>query len=239
MDNQFKLTVFVEGLAEQIFVRQLLHAWFGYDENQVGFECLTLHRGQYGNVPYDIGSLKVSQCFYQIINTGNDNKVVQQVADHSVSLSSKGFGIIGLRDMYSQAYLEHAKKRKCLAVHTDINERFVASVNAHLDETLPHDVRANAHICFAIMEVEAWILAMKGYGENNVEEIFHPAERLKNEIPGYDKHGKQIESLVSTWQKEDFMKLYSSGQCPSFNQFLQLLIPLQFLPNCLTSTEDR
>lgn len=228
MDNQFKLTVFVEGLAEQIFVRQLVYAWFGFDQNQVGFECLTLHKGQYGNAPYDIGSLKNSQCFYRIINTGNDNKVVQQVAELSSGLSAKGFGILGLRDMYSQAYLKLAKNRKSLAVHPDLNEKFVTSVNDHLDETLPQDVRANTHISFAIMEVEAWILAMNGNRDDAVEEIFHPAEILKKEFQGYDKHGNQIESIVSTWEKDDFIQLYTSAQCPSFNQFLKLLIPQEF-----------
>lgn len=116
-------------------------------------------------------------------------------------------------------------------MYPDLNERFIANINIYLDETLPYDVRANAHICFAIMEVEAWILAMKGCVDNNVEEIFHPAEILKKEIQGYDKHGNQIESLVSTWGKDDFIELYTSGQCPSFNQFIELLIPQEFWPN--------
>lgn len=121
MDNQFKLTVFVEGLAEQIFVRHLVYAWFGYDQGQVGFECLTLHKGQYDNAPYDIGSLSTSQCFYRIINTGNDNKVVQQVAELSGGLSAKGFGILGLRDMYHKPILNKQKNARtwsCIPIST-------------------------------------------------------------------------------------------------------------------------
>lgn len=230
MDNQFKLTVFVEGLAEQIFVRQLVYAWFGYDQNLVGFECLTLHKGQYADAPYDIGDVHTSQNFYRIINTGNDNKVVQQVAEQSDNLTSKGFGVLGLRDMYSQDYLEKAKKRKSLEVYSDLNEKFINSVNSYLDATFTGSVRANTHVCFAIMEVEAWILAMKGCTQVDVEHIFHPAESLKKVFTGYDKHGSQIESLVSTWQKDDFLHLYNSGQCPSFNRFMRLLIPSECFP---------
>lgn len=226
--NKFKLTVFVEGLAEQIFVRQLVYAWFGYDQSRIGFNCLSLHSKQYEYAPYDIGDDTTSECFYRIINTGNDNKVFQQVVELSNDLLAKGFGILGLRDMYSQTYLAQAKKRQSLTVHPDLNDRFIQSVNTYLDENLSPEVRVNANICFAIMEVEAWILAMKGYAKDDVESIFHPAETLKAEFEGYDKHGTQIEGLVSTWQKEDVLALYNSNKCPSFNKFLNLLVPQEY-----------
>lgn len=226
--NKFKQTVFVEGLAEQLFVRQLAYAWFGYDQSKIGFQCLKLHSRQYEYAPYDFGDVKSSQCFYRIINTGNDNKVVQQVTELSNGLLAKGFGILGLRDMYSSFYLAQAKKQQSLTVNSDLNDRFIQTVNDYLDENLSPDVRANAHICFAIMEVEAWILAMKGYDEGDVERIFHPAETLKEEFKGYDKHGPQIEGLVSTWKRDDFLSLYESNRCPSFNHFLHLLIPQDY-----------
>lgn len=227
MNKNTKFTVFVEGLAEQIFVRQLIYAWFGYDQNQIGFECLALHKGKYANAPYDVGDINTSHYFYRIINTGNDNKVVQQVLSLSSNLVSKGFAVLGLRDMYSQNYLENAKKRQCIEVHQDLNEKFITSVNFHLDSYLPSHVRSHTHVCFAIMEVETWILAMKGYEHDEFDKIFHPAETLKKEVEGYDKHGNQIESLVSTWEKDDFLNLYHSGKCQSFNDFLRLLIPLE------------
>lgn len=220
--------MFVEGLAEQIFIRHLLYVWFGYDQTKIGFNCLSLHSRQYEYAPYDIGDANNSQCFYRIINTGNDNKVVQQVAELSNDLLTKGFGILGVRDMYSQSYINQAKKRQSLQVHSELNARFIQSINAYLDENLSPEVRASAHICFAIMEVEAWILAMKGYAEEDVEKIFHPAEILKKELEGYDKHGTQIETLVSTWKKEDFLALYNVNRCPSFNTFLNLLIPKEY-----------
>lgn len=69
---------------------------------------------------------------------------------------------------------------------------------------------------------------LKGYAAEDIERIFHPAETLKEEFEGYDKHETQIEGLVSTWQKEDFIALYNSNKCPSFNEFLNLLIPKKY-----------
>ena len=89
MNKNTKFTVFVEGLAEQIFVRQLIYAWFGYDQNQIGFECLTLHKGKYANAPYDVGDINTSHYFYRIINTGNDNKVFNKCSYSLVILFQK------------------------------------------------------------------------------------------------------------------------------------------------------
>lgn len=64
--NKKKVAVFVEGLTEQIFVRELLYVWFGYDTNRIGFHCYSLRADIIHDAPYNVGSLE-SEYFYQII----------------------------------------------------------------------------------------------------------------------------------------------------------------------------
>ncbi len=49
-----KVAVFVEGQAEQIFVRDLL--FYLFDPAKFSFECLRLHAKQLEDVPYSYGS---------------------------------------------------------------------------------------------------------------------------------------------------------------------------------------
>ena len=223
--NKYKQTVFVEGLAEQIFVRHLLEAWFEYDGTQLGFSCLTLHKEQHAVAPYPFGS-KDSCCYYQIINVGNDAKVVGEMLRMSQNLHENGYSVLGLRDMYSQEYVAHAKKHKLVAVYDDLNDRFSTAVNRVLDEAFS-SIRHDVQVRFAIMEVEVWLLAINDGGATaDIESIFHPVIRLKESIMNdYDKHGEQVEKLVAKFDKEACRQLYQSNRCPSFNAFFDCLIP--------------
>ncbi|MBQ2883650.1 MAG: hypothetical protein IJE43_07775 [Alphaproteobacteria bacterium] len=84
------------------------------------------------------------------------------------------------------------------------------------------------------MEVEAWLLGMPGFMEqlqdiNDPEaDIYHPAEKLKELIEtmdsSYDKHSKDIESIIGNLNKEDYHALYESGRCASFRRFVEAVL---------------
>ena len=43
--NVRKVALFVEGLAEQVFVRDFLIKWYDWDGSKVGLTCYKLHAG--------------------------------------------------------------------------------------------------------------------------------------------------------------------------------------------------
>ena len=105
---------------------------------------------------------------------------------------------------------------------------------------------SNVRIHYAIMEVETWMLALidcwKGNmtdeeiakilpPDSNIELIYHPAEVVKaitstNGVP-YDKHSSQVNSIISKITKGDYLALFDSNKCPSYNEFIEDLLEIE------------
>lgn len=76
--NVRKVALFVEGYAEQIFVRDFLVKWYDWDVTKVGLDCYVLHSDSLSSAPFPWGS-KESECYFQILNVGNDKKVLSKM----------------------------------------------------------------------------------------------------------------------------------------------------------------
>lgn len=230
-----KRAVFVEGLAEQIFVREFLIKYFDFDGTKLRLECVILNAGKFDTAPYNYGS-KDAENYFLVINSQGDNKAFTSMLNRVDGLVGAGFDyVMCLRDMFCQNY----KKMSPHFVSTEINQKFISVALDFIGS------KKNANkmcVCFAIMEVEAWMLALvekwkgnipddvvKKYIElDNIEQILHPTEVIKKITSGsnkpYDKHEDQVNSILGNISRDDFMGLYKSNRCPSFNLFIDRLL---------------
>lgn len=231
-----KVVVFVEGQAEQIFIRELLLRY--YDYNNICIRCYQLVAEQTLSAEYDFGA-ESSDNLYQIINVGGDNKVLSAMIARSQRMLDLGFNlVIGLRDMYSKVYREESP---CV-VSTDLNREFVESAKRSINQYYKD---GGVQIHFAVMEIETWMLALikcwkkditdekiKEYINPNsaLESIYHPTEVMKaitsSTGDAYDKHSRQVNAIVANITKDDYLNLFASNQCPSFNEFIKDLLEL-------------
>jgi len=99
-----KVAVFVEGQGEQIFVRHLLN--YLIEPTKFSFECLCLRAGNLDRVPYTHKN-EPAEIHFLIINAQGDGSVLPAIKKREQGLLRQDYHkIIGLRDMYSQAYCE-------------------------------------------------------------------------------------------------------------------------------------
>lgn len=234
-----KVVVFVEGQAEQIFVREFLLRWYEFDTTKVGIKCIQLISELSVHAPYDFGD-EQSDDYYQIINVGGDNKTLSAMLKRAEKMVGAGFQlIIGLRDMYSGLYRDLSPN----IVSSATNNEFIRNAEAQIARS-PFSSQMKIH--FAIMEVEAWILALLDkwidpivsveqlanvFDVNwNLEtDIYHPAavvteiSKLNGGTP-YDKHRGQVNSIFSNIDKANYEALYQSNRVPSYNAFIDSLL---------------
>lgn len=231
-----KFAIFVEGQTELITVREFLLREFEY---VVNIECRTLFKpSQFNKTPYDHLN-PTAECHFQIVNVGSDNAVLKRILDREQYMWNSGYEkIIGLRDMYSKAYREASQKTDHL-----VTQRFIDGANKTIRNRAKYPEKIV--MCFAIMEIEAWFLAMYQVFERldsrltvkhikeqirvdlkNVDpetEFFHPADQIEAifQLAGmrYDKHKGDIEAIASYLAKADYERLLESDKCNAFNTF--------------------
>lgn len=234
-----KVCVFVEGQTEQIFVREFLLKWYEYQN--ITINCLKIMGDDTLPAEYDYPCSNAS-VLYQIVNVGNDNRVLSWLLKRVNGLKEEGFElIIGLRDMYSEFYRGKSKVVDC-----DLNNKIIASVNEHIVNELNDDSKM-VSFHFAIMEIEIWMLAMqqsllKKFPMLKIEDlcsiyelngdiertIYHPAATL-NEVyqlagNSYEKHKTDANSILSCMEKFDFEELLKSKLSPTFTNFVRTLL---------------
>ncbi len=212
-------------------------------EYNVDIECRTLFKsGDFHKTPYD-SSAPAADLHFQIINVGNDNAVLHRILTREEYLWNAGYErIVGLRDMYSRAYKEESR-----SIDDLVTQEFIQGAN----KTIKKRARSPEKIvmCFAIMEIEAWFLAMydvfkkldrrltveyieehMGVDLKNVDpetEFFHPTNQVEEifQLAGqsYNKRKNEIEALVGHLTKTDFGRLLESNKCNSYNLFYNAL----------------
>lgn len=231
-----KTAIFVEGQTERIFMREYLLKIFDY---QVCITCYKLVKG--GNLEdarYPYGTEQSEHCF-QIVEVGNDKSIISAITKRFEQLTKKNFDfIIGLRDVYSEQYeklcgskeinLEKIKELKDLGIEA-----------LQLNNIDPSHVK----IVYAIMEVEAWFLAIPNiekYIDKNLskekiseelsfslddvdpEKNFYKPSKCVNDIykltgQSYDKSYDVVNKLVCNFSKDDYLSLKKTSKCSSFN----------------------
>lgn len=236
-----KIAIFVEGQTELIVVREFLLRKYNYTVN---IECLSLYtEGNLRAVEYPFSNPDAT-VFYRIINIGNDQKVLSAIIEREKSLFNEGYDrIVGLRDMYSRMYRERSTE-----INRDLNDEFIAiAEEAKANRTSRPN---NIILCFAIMEIESWFLALHDIFQRihanltvaniiqnlNIDletinpeiQVFHPANEIGRiyNLAGmsYDKRKGDIEAICSKLTVDDYEYLYASSKCGSFNIFVDAIL---------------
>lgn len=238
---QTKVAIFVEGQGEQIFLRHILFCL--YDNSQLSFECVKLRSGINEPVPYPFGDRERSKVHFLLVNTENDQKVLQVITNQEKRLIQQGYSkIIGLRDMYSEQYRKFSPRE----INDEITQKFI-STHRDLIDKMSDPEKISFH--FSIMEIEAWWLSMFtvfekidqsltldfidqqfGFKLNEIDPekyFFHPAQKLKQILESvgnqYDKKRGDVESIVSYITPEDIEAGISNQRCDALRVFYEEL----------------
>ena len=239
-----KFAVYVEGQAEMLFVADVLQKYSGYESKKVGFTCISLVADRPKSLPDPKQGDFGSECYYQIVNVNNDSGVISKLKQHIPNLLQQGFQIvIGLKDVYGKAYEQLCK-------NTIVDRKMVEQLYAIQSKNI-NSSNGDVRLHFAVMEYEAWMLALIGrYLEQKggtIQEIernlsidlsqdfeqttYHPANKVKEvfEFLGkkYGKHEGDERSFLSSLTKDDYEVLRTSGRCASFAKFLDSLFGQQ------------
>lgn len=231
-----KIAVFVEGQNELIFVRHLLFVLI--DPSVLEFKCMRLYSESLQEAPYHYKPDN-PRVYFQIINVGNDEKVLGAIRERVDGLINLGFSkVIGLRDMYSYAYRKTSKGK----INAALSQRFIEEAQKSIAA-----MNAKNIICFhfAIMELEAWILSMYnlfikvdpkltvsfiekalGYNLSQIDpqsHFFHPARELNRVLQligqSYKKSQADSEKISSKITKTDIEDACDKGRCQAFQAF--------------------
>lgn len=229
-----KVAIFTEGQGELIFVRQLLIQTVGY--NDLSFECIELHSDSFHDVPYRYSS-NDPIVHYQIVDVGNDERVMSIIAERQERLVRMGYEIVGLRDMYSAAY-----KKRSNHIDHNVTNSFIESAQNTIQKMVNAD---KIHFFFEIMEFESWLLSMYNlFGKMNPiltcdyirenlgfdlrtinpeTQLFHPAVEFGDILrligEEYTKSFGQMESILSHLNTEDLNNAIENRRCNSFAIF--------------------
>ena len=226
-----KKVVYVEGVTELVFVYNLICTHYGYDGNQFQIHSINLDPVAGLEIPADFG-LSDAPNYYQLVCAGGDGSVISAIKQRYKGHIDAGFEIVvGLKDVYCQAYTS-------MAGHEYDGEKVEKLISIQKSQ---FSSEVHASLCFAIMEVEAWILGMKSFLVREYPEIgqseedidpettyVHPFEDIHTSFKSigvrFEKHWSDILAVMNKMTKEDFDSLYASPHCASFNVFYELVL---------------
>lgn len=173
-----KLSIFVEGQTEAIFVEKLLYEIANKNEIVITTEKIISGNGNTAITDNDtqnklimIQAEKGKKKYYvQIINCQADNKVQSAMRARHEGLMKAGFSkILGLKDLYPHTYSELPKFEKYSTTTID---------------------NVTAHTIIALMEVETWFIKECNHFNN-----IHPDLTLNSILAlGYDLKNDCLES---------------------------------------------
>ena len=234
-----KIAIFVEGQGEQIFIRNLLFHLI--DPSKFSFRCVKLCAGTVRDALYQFQNPN-AEIHFQILNVQGDGGVLGAIRELEELLFSKGFTrIIGLRDMYSEAYRKRSRE-----IDDQVTQEFVDRTNETIAQ-MSNAERIRLH--FSIMELEAWWLSMYNLfskidarlTQRFIEEelsydlskidpqkvFFHPAREVEKifELIGsrYDKSRDDVEKITSKIDVSDISNAAENNRCNSFSKFCEEL----------------
>lgn len=232
-----KTAIYVEGVTEAGFVYQMIGEKYQWDWTRLRMECLNLIPKEASCDLRDIG-LEEAPDYFLIYDSGSDTSVVSDIREKYQGHKDQGFDkVVGLRDVFSESYIElYGRQQSQEHISEFIND--IQEPFSELDNTGFIRVR------FAIMETEAWLLAMNDVfkkidgqldekGLMNLAQVdicqdpqtcyFHPFTKLEDIFKSigrnYSKHWREIKEIVFKLKWADFEQLYQSGKCTSYREF--------------------
>lgn len=238
-----KCAVYVEGKAEMLFVADVLAKYSDYDPSKIGFKCITLNKDVLKPVSHPAqGDELSSSSYYQIVNVNNDDLVVSKLKKDIPNLAKQGYEIIiGLRDVFGEGY-------KALIQNQEIDLDLIRQMHDAQYDQIKNDC-ADIRLHFAIMEYEAWMLALidkfiiskggdpaEAFADAVVDHasdfettVFHPYNKVQKILQSigehYGKHEGDHLSFLSCLSKDDYERLRNSNRCASFKSFVDSLLP--------------
>lgn len=238
-----KCAVYVEGKAEMLFVADVLAKYSDYDPSKIGFKCITLNKDVLKPVSHPAqGDELSSSSYYQIVNVNNDDLVVSKLKKDIPNLAKQGYEIIiGLRDVFGEGY-------KALIQNQEIDLDLIRQMHDAQYNQIKNDC-ADIRLHFAIMEYEAWMLALidkfiiskggdpaEAFADAVVDHdsdfettVFHPYNKVQKILQSigehYGKHEGDHLSFLSCLSKDDYESLRNSNRCASFKSFVDSLLP--------------
>lgn len=236
-----KVAIYVEGITEAGFVYQVIKEHYNSDWTAFRLECYNLDPKEAANSLQDYGDEKAPD-YFLIYDSCSDTAVSSDIKDRIENHQKEGYDkVIGLRDIYSENYKAIYQQR--------FDDKSIGSFIADMRETLAqYDTNGLTHLCFAIMEIEAWLLAMSDVfqrvdprldtqwlcnnanvdvSKNPEKEYFHPYSKLEAIYASiskpYGKHWDAIKEILFKLKQSDFDYLYNSGKCNSFREFYDII----------------
>jgi len=176
---------------------------------------------------------------FLIGNVGKDNSVVSAIRERERKLFQRGFiEIIGLRDMYCQAY----HKRSPGIIRNELSRQFIDNHNNVIQMMSKPD---HIHLFFSIMELEAWFLSMYGIFKKiepiltpehiedqlgyNLREIdpqtafYRPSNTIRDVLAlcgeRYTKSADEIEKITQAIDIDDIRSGFENDRCQSLKDF--------------------
>lgn len=240
-----RIALFTEGQTEQIFVRECLLRLF--DLTKLSFECWELLAHKLHPAPYSYPNPPNpnAEIFFMIVNVHGDEGVISSIRERERNLIEKGQyeKIIGLRDMYSEAYDKLARG----VINDSISKQFIQSHNLIIKKMNYHD---KIRLYFAIMEIEAWILGMYNIFQRidktlTVDYIkqkldidlkaidpqkafYKPSEQLNSILllcdGQYSKKRSEVEDICCKIEPTDFENARENSRCKCFDEFYHEIV---------------
>jgi hypothetical protein len=231
-----RVAIFTEGQTELIFIRYLVGMEIGWDKISIRCISLTRNKSTLAGLNYENPYADV---LFQIIDVGNDELVLSAIKEREEHLLKSGFNkILGLRDMYSENYLNRAGRKISPAIINQFieNAKYIIQKMSSPDRIFFH---------FAIMEVEAWFLAMwMVFGRiHTILTVQYIEQKLNFRLDQIDpqihfvnpsrevehilglvgrKYGKtrgDVEIICKKIEQSDVQAILASSRCQSFKGF--------------------
>jgi hypothetical protein len=231
-----QVAIFTEGQTELIFIRYLVGMELGWDKISIRCISLTRNKSTLAGLEHKNPHADV---LFQITDVGNDESVLTAIKEREESLLKSGFNkILGLRDMYSEKYLKRSGRK----IVPDVISQFIENAKSTIQKMSSPD---KIFFHFAIMEVEAWFLAIWAvfrrlntlltvrYIEQKLSfrldqidpqiQFVNPSREVER-ILGligrkYDKTRGDVELICKQIEHSDIQTMLASGRCQSFKGF--------------------
>lgn len=225
-----KKVVYLEGITELVFVYRLICTHYDYDVTRVQVHCINLDPNSKFELPAHYG-IQEAPDYFQLICASGDSGVISQMRERYEGHIEAGYEVVvGLKDVFGKEYTQLAGHK----LDTEKVKRIISIQHRVFAE------ESRVKLCFAIMEVEAWVLGMTGFLSRE-----YPQMKLNNEVDPemtyvhpykdihmafssigvpFEKHWGDIISVFNRIQKADFDQLYASDYCASFNSFFDVLL---------------